>query len=76
MNDTTPFLTEDMRCAAFLLARGHRLLDLSGSLGERRRFHFPSGARRDADAYYKGAQAPALQLFRALDDMRALLRRT
>ncbi len=74
MTTTDDYETTDLNQAAFLLTRGHALLAVRGSPGERRTFVFPHESRVEALTFYQGATVPARAYTSALNDLKTLLR--
>ena len=68
----TTYQTTELEVAAFLKARGHRLLDArpQGSLV---RFGFADSAGEDVQEYFSGAAVSARELFEAHRHLRALI---
>jgi len=75
-SDPNEFTTDDLPCAAFLLAHEIKLLRVDGPTGSGRRiFVFPASAGEKAAQFYRNAPAPARSLVRAMNDLRALAKR-
>ena len=72
----TDFETSDLSLAAFLLSRGHALLDVGTVGGGRKVFHFPPEVHEEARAFYQNAPVPARAFANALRDLKALIRET
>jgi hypothetical protein len=64
--------TTELELAAFLKARGHRLLSAKKS-GRMVTFEFTSEAAEDVDNYFGGAESSARELFEAHRSLRALI---
>ena len=66
------YRTLELEVAAFLKARGHRLLsaNLDGKVVA---FRFGSDAAPDVQSYFEGAEVPARELFEAHRSLRALI---
>jgi hypothetical protein len=67
-----PYRTTELELAAFLKARGHRLLSAKQS-GRMVPFEFNSEAADDVDNYFGGAESSARELFEAHRSLRALI---
>jgi hypothetical protein len=74
MSTDTNFQTTDLSLAAFLLARGHRVIQLGGAAGGRRIFSFPTEASAEALEFFQHASVPARAFANALRDLKALIR--
>jgi hypothetical protein len=68
----TPYQTTELEVAAFLKARGHRLLDAQPQ-GRLVTFGFEDSACEDVQAYFSGAEVSARELFEAHRHLRALI---
>jgi hypothetical protein len=68
----SPYRTTELELAAFLKARGHRLLSAKQS-GKMVTFEFTSDAADDVDNYFSGAESSARELFEAHRSLRALI---
>lgn len=68
----TTYRTTELEVAAFLKARGHRLLNAQAA-GRVVAFSFEDGAGEDVDQYIAGAEVPARELFEAHRSLRALI---
>jgi len=68
----TPYRTTELELAAFLKARGHRLLSANQN-GKMVAFEFTPDAADDADNYFSGAESSARELFEAHRSLRALI---
>jgi predicted O-methyltransferase YrrM len=68
----TPYRTTELELAAFLKARGHRLLSAKQN-GKMVTFEFIPDAAKDADNYFSGAESSARELFEAHRSLRALI---
>jgi hypothetical protein len=66
------YQTTELEVAAFLKARGHRLLNAEPA-GRMVTFSFEDRAGPDVDAYISGAAVPARELFEAHRSLRALI---
>ena len=66
------YLTTELELAAFLQARGHKLISATPQ-GRLVAFAFDDRARSDVDAYFAGAQVPARDLFSAHRHLRTLI---
>ncbi len=66
------YQTSELELAAFLKARGHRLMDARPQ-GRLVQFAFPEAAAMDADRYFSGAEIAASELFEAHRHLRALI---
>lgn len=66
------YQTSELEIAAFLKARGHRLLSakLEGKVVS---FDFDGHAASDVEAYFNGVEIPARELFEAHRSLRALI---
>ena len=73
---TTEFQTSDLSLAAFLLSRGHALLNVGTVGGGRKVFHFPPDVHEEARTFYQNAPVPARAFANALRDLKALIRET
>jgi hypothetical protein len=67
-----PYKTTELEIAAFLKARGHRLIEATphGAIVE---FAYPPDATPEVDAYFSGAEIRAQELFEAHRSLRALI---
>jgi predicted O-methyltransferase YrrM len=70
--NTQPYRTSELELAAFLKARGHRLLSAKQN-GKMVTFEFTPEAADDADNYFSGAESSARELFEAHRSLRALI---
>lgn len=68
------YQTNELEVAAFLKARGHKLLEAKPQ-GRLVTFGFEAGAATDVDAYFAGVELPARELFEAHRHLRALIQR-
>ena len=66
------YRTTELEVAAFLKARGHRLLAAEPQ-GRIVAFSFATGADRDVDAYIAGEAVPARELFESHRSLRVLI---
>jgi hypothetical protein len=66
------YRTTEIELAAYLKARGHRLL-AANQEGRLVTFTFESGASAEADGYFLGSQVPARELFEAYRHLRVLI---
>ncbi len=73
---TTDFQTSDLGLAAFLVSRGHALLDVGTVGGGRKVFHFAPEVHEEAKGFYQNAPVPARAFANALRDLKALIRAT
>jgi len=69
---THPYKTTELEVAAFLKARGHKLLGAQ-SQGRIVEFSFEPTAHEDVDSYIAGAGVAARELFEAHRSLRALI---
>ena len=67
-----PYQTTELELAAFLKARGHRLLDAEPQ-GRLVCFGFDDSASADVQQYFSGAEVSARELFEAHRHLRALI---
>jgi hypothetical protein len=67
-----PYKTTELEVAAFLKARGHKLLNLEPQ-GRIVGFAFDNDAEPDVPEYFSGAAVPARELFEAHRSLRALI---
>jgi hypothetical protein len=65
--------TTDLGVIAFLTLRGHVIRAINGHAGQQRVFVFPPEAATDADAYERGASAPAKRLVQAIKDAKRMV---
>jgi hypothetical protein len=70
--NSPPYRTTELELAAFLKARGHRLLSAKQT-GKMVTFEFTPDATDDADNYFSGAKSSARELFEAHRSLRALI---
>jgi hypothetical protein len=68
-----PYVTDELELAAFLKARGHRLLRAVPQ-GRLVTFSFDQSAYADLDNYFAGAEISVLELFQAHRHLRALIK--
>ena len=68
----SPYQTTELEVAAFLKARGHKLLNAVPA-GRLVTFSFDGRAGPDVDSYIAGAEVPARELFEAHRSLRALI---
>ncbi len=68
----TTYQTTELELAAFLKARGHRLLDARPQ-GRLVLFSFDDSASADVQAYFSSAEVSARELFEAHRHLRALI---
>ena len=66
------YRTTELEVAAFLKARGHRLLNAQPA-GRVVTFSFGDGAGEDVNQYIAGAEVPARELFESHRSLRALI---
>jgi hypothetical protein len=66
------YQTTELELAAFLKAKGHRLLGAEPD-GRLVKFSFDGTASTDADAYFLGSSISARELFEAHRHLRALI---
>jgi len=66
------YRTNELELAAFLKARGHKLIGTQPD-GRLIRFAFPESASADADGYFAGMEVSARDLFEAHRHLRALI---
>ena len=68
----TLYRTNELEIASFLKARGHQLNDtrIEGHIVS---FGFAAAAAADVDAYFRGIEVPARNLFEAHRALRALI---
>jgi len=66
------YRTNELELAAFLKARGHKLMGTQPD-GRLVLFAFPESAASDADRYFAGTEVPAMELFEAHRHLRALI---
>ena len=67
------YSTTELEVAAFLKARGHRLLDAT-SHGHLVSFSFEESAASDLDSYFAGIAVSARELFESHRSLRGLIR--
>jgi len=66
------YRTNELELAAFLKARGHKLIGTQPD-GRLILFSFPESASADADGYFAGTEVSATELFEAHRHLRALI---
>jgi hypothetical protein len=66
------YQTNELEVAAFLKARGHKLLEAKPQ-GRLVTFGFEAGAAAEVEAYFAGAEIAAQRLFEAHRSLRALI---
>jgi hypothetical protein len=70
--NSLPYRTTELELAAFLKARGRRLLSAKQT-GKMVTFEFTPDAVDDVDNYFSGAESSARELFEAHRSLRALI---
>jgi hypothetical protein len=66
------FQTRDFPIAAFLKARGHRLLATSRQRNSLV-FHFPASAKADALLYFNDSAIPCRSFYTAIKELKSLI---
>ena len=66
------YTTDELELAAYLKARGHRLIDAAAT-GTLVTFSFAPSAQADLAEYFAGAEISARELFQAHRHLRALI---
>jgi hypothetical protein len=66
------YSTTDLNVGAFLIARGHKLVQVTGE-GAQKKFGFHDDARRDVDNYFLDALVPARSFAAALKTLKSAI---
>jgi hypothetical protein len=65
------YKTTDVSVSAFLVARGHKLLDIEGDNPAKRMFVFPEAARADVPKFFTDAPVGARTFAAALKSLKS-----